>query len=481
MSAKFKWSIGAAVVACLLFLLFFSPSPELQPSQSIIRSTELKSAQVRVQARLDRNRLEDDSQDLLLITVLDDGDQPLTGLHLSLIAPGFALDQSRLPCTADAAASTGQVSPHRSCEFQVALSPAARSGVYGIAAIVDWRRVDVTGRSTLLLSPVTIDRNWGAAQRGRLGRRVTAALKDLTLPIIIVVLGAFLNRRQNDRETERIKREKEAERLRLEADRERDQARIDAEKFANQQRIDADKDKEELQRLARSEQDERQQVLRLLLTRVMGLAQQHYLPFVSHAKLILIEAGKIQRGELDAEPDKVFLQVLFLLKRMEVFRLSKGGIFFKTRSGERAVSAAWILLKLNLYAAIGDIHTAAALKIVESDWDYHTYKTKLGELDEAWKQFESWLKQPEQSAGARGSFWQMLGTLDAFQAVMSYEADRVLSKHWYEEEGKLDFVLDAPTILYTKENVEPFAEKKTAILAEILQNVYQRGVSVVKL
>jgi hypothetical protein len=461
MSTKNRWLVGALIALAglllLLFVLIFPAPPDRHPNESIVRVSQAKPSQVRLQARLDRNWLEDGSVDRLQITVTNDSQQPLTSLHLSLIAPGFVLkNQDHLSCNSGGTTAGNQLLPHQDCLFEVELFPAAKSGVYGIAATLYWNASKVAGHTTLLLDPVTIDRMFGAAAWSRAARRITGLLKDLTLPIIIVVLGALLGERQKAR----------------------DDARITADTQAQQRRIEAEKVKEEANRVARSEQDERQEVRQQLLTRVMYLAGKHYLLFVSHAKLILIEAEKIRDQHPDAARDKLFLQVLFLLKRMEEFRLTEGGLFFKTRDAERAVSAAWYLLKVRINAAMGDKNIADALKIVESDWDYATFRARLIEFDQAWIRFEKWLNEKEDAGTTSGSFWQLLGLVDAFQAVIAFEADKALSKHWYEEDGKLEFVLPPPTVLYHRLPLEPFEERKVNVLQERLDDSYSRGVEV---
>lgn len=436
--------LSAGGFLLLLVLLFFPSSDNQRTNEPIIRASRLISPPIRLQARLDRNRIEDDSEDTLQVRVVNDSSQePLRSLHLSLVAPGFALDQNNLICSG--ANPDNTILANQSCQFAVKLLPNAKSGVYGIAATVDWNQPRVAGRATLLLDPITIDRTWGAAQWRRAGARLTTLLKELTLPIILVVLGSILAGRQQSAEARRA----EAEKL-------RDEARI----------------------TARTEQDERQEVRHLLLTRVMELAEQHYLLFASHAKQIVIESEKIRLGKPDAAPDKVFLHVMILLKRMKVFRLTKGGIFLKTREGEYAVAAAWALLTISLYGAMGHENTAAALKFVEMDWDYATYKAQLANLIPAWNEFQSWLAEPEDSTDPKGSFRQIIGVVDAFQAIIRFEADTALSKYWYEEEGKVDFALDAPTILFETPSTDKFSKQWLSTLEGLLKNSYSREVRV---
>jgi hypothetical protein len=445
------------LAGCSLLFLFFPGAPDSRPSQSIVRTVEVKPAAVQVQARLASNRLEDDSADLLRIIVWNSSNQPLSSLHLSLSAPGFALDQNNLVCkTLGNTGSEGPIGTQEGCQFEVGLSPAARSGTYGITATVAWNQANVAARATEVLGPVLIERNWSSARWARMARRFGSLLRDLTLPIILVALGALFARKQSEREA----------------------TRKDDETKAEQRRTAAEGEKEETRRVAHSNQVERQEVRRLLLARVMELAELHYLLFVTHTRLILIEAEKIQASKPDAAPEKLFLQVLLLLKRMEVFRLTKGGVFFRRRGGERAVSAAWYLLKSNVYGALGDENTSAALKLVQSDWDFATFKARFEELGPAWTKFQLWLAESERSNSMWGSFWQILGIVDAFQAIMSFEADEALSEYWYDEPGTVEFILEAPTLLYQRDSADPFARRKILVLQQQLRDLYKRNVQV---
>jgi hypothetical protein len=473
----------------MLLFLFFPAPPDARPTQSIIRTAELKSAQVGLQAVVDRNRFDDDSADTLEITVQNDSAAPLEKLHLALNAPGFALDQSNLACISlSGPASDPRLAPHASCRFHIDFSPAARSGSFGVAIYANWIQSGQAQRATLLVGPVIIDRPWGAARWTLAARRVGSLFKDLTLPILLAGLGAYFVRRQSDRdatrrdeetqrENDRAAREKQMEFDRNEAERIRQETRIEAEKQAELVRIAADQATEEARRIAEAEEVERQEVRRLLLGRVMELAEQHYLPFVGIARLILIESEKISLKAPGASMQKLFFQVLLLLRRMETFKATKGGIFFSTRAGERAVGAAWYLLRTGIYAALGDAEVAEALKLVKSNWSYANYLTEFPKLDAPWKKFEAWVAEPVTSTAS--SFWQILGTLDGFQAVMAFEADKSLTKYWYDnEQGQVEFNQNAPTILYDLASADSTAKRRMALLATLLHDSFGRSVTV---
>src|SRR5665213_1412685 len=392
LTTKERIGISAGAIAGIVALLFFFPAaPDSQPSQSLVRVAEIESAQVRVEARLEKNRIDDSSADLLHIDVLNESAQPLTSLKLSLTAPRLVAGKESSTCRhLDGSTSPDKpLGAHQRCEFQVPLSASVRSGSYGITSVVEWQQIQppapaqpapVTGTvasavapaeglATLTLGPVTIDRSFGAASWTRLARRFAALFKDLTLPIILVGLGAWFTNRQNLRENERKAAEAQLEITRTAQENDRQDARLKAEKQLEQVRIEADRAREVERRAAEIKQIERQEVHRLLLGRVMELAEQHYLHFAAHSRLIVMEAEKIENKAPDAAPDKLFFNVLLLLKRMDIFRATKGGLFFSTRGGERAAGAAWFLIKFTMYGVLGDADLAAALKRVELAWD----------------------------------------------------------------------------------------------------------------
>lgn len=466
-SKAFVWSL-IAVALILVFLFLFPASPDTHPIESLVRISDLKSAQIRVIARLQRNRLEDDSADLLEIEVENNSATSLDAPHIHLTAPGFSLDandpdfaqqQQSLPCFDEFGKTVSSVPSRQSCRFKVLLKPACQSGAYGVTTFVNWGVKDSAGESILLLAPVTIDRTWSAARFVQAAKRFGSLLKDLALPIMLAILGAFFAKRQSDLEANR-----KSEEARIESE------RTEKEKQAENKRIEADK-----------EQAERQEVGRLLLNRILDLAQNHYLPFVSQAKSVLIEAKKNRDSTSDADFEKLFFHLLLLLKHMEIFRLQAGGVFFKRRDGETAMSAAWFLLKTYAYKGLGgDEVIAHALRIVESNWDYVTYKHVLNGsfLRDAWTSFKNWRGVAEDSKEESGSFWQIVGVIDAFQAIASFEADYAF-KYWYEKErdpkSKL-FFQDGKTVLYYRKKEDP--QNLTDTLKTLLNTLYGREVEV---
>ncbi|HEX6773963.1 MAG TPA: hypothetical protein VF126_18145 [Acidobacteriaceae bacterium] len=448
--------VTLVLLLALVCQFLLMPGPNSHPEQSLIQVVENKSAGIRIEARLDSNTLLDPSADPLRVRVMNESQQSIESLYLNISAPGFSLDQPQprdsarpWPCVPPDGkngkldSNQGKLATNQYCEFFVSLTPEARSGSYGITATVFWSQSvagqSPQGRATLALSPITIDRLFGAARWDRLGH----ALKDLALPVMLAILGAVFTSRQNLAEATRRNTENNLQ-----------QKRIEAERVAA----------------------ERQEVRQLLLTRVMDRSEKYYLPFVSHGRLILTEAKK---KPADTNPEKIFYHLLLLRRRMENFRMEKGGIFFEKRGAEQGAGAAWYLFKTGVDTALGEAAMASALKQVKIEWDYFTFLSNRLALAPQWARFQNWHSKPLSSNQAGGSFLQILGVLDAFQAIMAFEADRSLSKHWYDEENQVNFRWEDPdeggTVLYAlASSTDPDAPGYQTVLVDRLKKLYNR-------
>jgi hypothetical protein len=140
------WIVVTSLMAAALSLfgLLFFPSPDPHPSQALVRVSTVKSVPLRLEAKLDRNRLDDGAPDHLQVTVANGSALPVSTLHLAISAPGFALDQKNLPCKDENDQAVLSLQPHRSCRFDIDLTPAALSGTYGITLFLHWNFTDIS-------------------------------------------------------------------------------------------------------------------------------------------------------------------------------------------------------------------------------------------------------------------------------------------------------------------------------------------------
>jgi hypothetical protein len=134
------------------------------------------------------------------------------------------------------------------------------------------------------------------------------------MPILLALLGAYFSRKMDREKDEREQKEKQAElnreakekeqeRAQQAAEKEKEQLRIEAEKQAELKRIAAEREMEEKRRKARREEFARQEVSKLVLTRVTHLARAYYLPFVGVTKSLLNEADKLYIGSPEADKE----------------------------------------------------------------------------------------------------------------------------------------------------------------------------------
>lgn len=266
-----------------------------------------------------------------------------------------------------------------------------------------------------------------------MGRRVAQVLRDLTIPIVLALIGIWFNWKQNLREERRLAAEKE--------------------------------------------RADRQQVRMLLLETVMKLAKRHYLPIVSEAKAVVIEAKK----EKAMSVDKLFFHVLMLLKRIDELKMKEGAVFFQKRFGESTVSRAWTLLRAAVYGVLGEELVSAALTgVVKNDWEYVRFVEARRKLVHLRAKFEHWLELANANDASSpchiyGCFQEYLGVIDIIQAIFRFEADRPLSEGWYEEVAKVDFKMEAPTIIPALSGDKvPTLGEEAAILKTNLEEHYGR-------
>jgi len=479
----FRWSVVAVaslvvVFLCLVALFFYPESPAFRERSLVARAAPSKDRPVEIETRLDENLFERKGATAeLLVTVTDraqvgDATHPgLSGVEVYVHAPGFAVSGDKA-----LAADRGRqfyicempqhvqgkpsnvLAPGESCTAKIGLTAAERSGMSAMTVFVDWTEVAVgstTGSAggnaagntvavapeevSLSLGPVKFDSMLGPARWNRLGRRAAQVLRDLTIPIVLALIGIWFNWKQNLREAKRIKADKK--------------------------------------------QADRQQVRMLLLKTVMKLAKSHYLPIVAEAKAVVLEGRKDKAGR---SADQLFFHMLMLLKRIDELKMKEGAVFFQKRFGEAAVGHAWTILKAATYGVLGEELVSAALTgVVKTDWEYVRFVESRRKLVKLRERFEHWLdpssaSDPTSPFHLYGPFEQYLGVIDVLQAVFRFEADRPLSEGWYEEKAKVDFKMPPPTKIpaFGGDRLSHLRESAQK-LKETLEESYGRSVDLV--
>jgi len=217
----------------------------------------------------------------------------------------------------------------------------------------------------------------------------------MALPIILLVLGVQLNSQTTKRDRRRAAVEAAQEQIRK--DRER-------------------------------EQDEDQQIVRILLPKVMDLAGKYYLPMTWNAErfVMLSKEGMGKSDEL------VFhLLNFFVIARS--LKDSAGGIFFKDLEGEKIFANGNRILRAVTLEASGNEegfnYTLDSLAALAPQERWPRLADVQGLKEEGWLKLEAWLKDlsNDKALAVRYLF-------NALRGVMRYESNAPYF-NWYHGTG----------------------------------------------
>ena len=267
---------------------------------------------------------------------------------------------------------------------------ADRAGIVDCLAMEN-ECIALTEKSMIPLGPVRIEIDrWG-----RFANRVTLFVKDLALPIILLVLGVQLNN--------------------LTAKRDRRRAAVEAAK-------------EQIQKEQEREQDEDRQIVRILLPKVMDLASKYYLPMTWNAERFVMASAK----GTDSTEELVFhLLNFFVVAR--ALKEKAGGIFFKDLDGEKIfVNGNRILRAITVKSAGDETAFTYVLDRLAGTAPKERWP-RLADLrspkEGIWMRLEAWVKDlPEKKVGA------IRYVLNALRGVLRYESNAPYF-NWYHGTG----------------------------------------------
>jgi hypothetical protein len=342
----------------------------------------------------------------LTVEVSGESRAQLDGVVVCVDTPGFRAENG--PCvTVRSAAKT------------IELVPVTSAGSYHLLLTATWMRIvpkvvspsakdatklsptvdcvarpdgctTVTEKAVIPLGPVRIEIDrWG-----RFVKRSSQFIKDMALPIILLVLGVQLNRVTAKRDRRRAAAEAKQEQIRK--DRER-------------------------------EQDEDQQIVRILLPKVMDLAGKYYLPMSGNAERFVL----LSKSGMDKPEELVF----YLLNFFVIARALKdnaGGIFFKDLEGEKIFASGNRILRAIALTATGSeevfsdtLDGLAAL--APKRWP--RLADVQGEKEEGWTRLEIWLK-----GLSRDKAYAVRYLFNVLRGVLSYETNAPYF-NWYHGTG----------------------------------------------
>jgi hypothetical protein len=217
----------------------------------------------------------------------------------------------------------------------------------------------------------------------------------MALPIILLVLGVQLNR--------------------VTAKRDRRRAAVEAA----QEQIRKDRERE---------QDEDQQIVRILLPKVMDLAGKYYLPMSGNAERFVL----VSKSGMDKPEEPVFhLLNFFVIAR--ALKDAAGGIFFKDLEGEKIFAGGNRILRAVTLQACGkeeDLnYTLDWLAALAPKGRWPRLADVQGEQEEGWTRLETWLKglSTDKAYAVRYLF-------NVLRGVLSYETNAPYF-NWYRGTG----------------------------------------------
>ena len=290
--------------------------------------------------------------------------------------------------------------------------------------------------------------NLGINKLTRFGARLSRFLKDLTLPILLLVIANWLTSEAAGR----------------------DRRREEIEKLVRDEKETREKRDEETRRDIEREQEEQKQIAHILLPKVMRLSGHYYLPIVSNLTWFLRASAVSSKNYSDL--------VFYLLSFFHVARALKekeGGIFFKDIAAEKLFAIANNVIRGIVVAECGgETEYMAVLDYLDTWLPPGTKRwPRLGErpasLPEPWINLDTWLARIDlRQLEAIRYLFNVLG------ATMRYECNEPYA-HWYinslrENLFKLEERIDSP-------DPAALGSTNTEIIKEFLSlaNLYRQG------
>jgi predicted solute-binding protein len=430
--------------ATIVTLFFFPPGDPQRVAAIFARNDPAKDGGVRVSLRADRNVLEKGDSENLVVEIRSDSEE-VRNLQISIDAPGFAWkpDQLKVDST---------IAPQTSKSYPISLEAAAGSGKYTITVFYHCDAPHCS--SAITAGPIQLRAWYGEDAWVRFFRRLAQLIKDLTLPIVLAVLTYWFNKKQANREAERRSAETEAQRA--------------YQELTSAREIERAKNEEAAQHVYQNlirDREERQQVRGMILPLVKELAELHYMPIVRSARLLIIDHRNYLKQFPDTSLEKTLFNLLFLIKRMDYLRQTKGQIFFQSRMGEAIAANAWYVVREKFTLVIGDEQLGLAGKYIKVDDAFPDFAKQAPRFRKSVDRLNDWVAiHPKDMESC-------LRLVDLIQGVFRFEANRPFLNHWYAVQldpvSEMEFEFAR---LALKEG-NPSREQKMAALKSLVQNL----------
>jgi len=348
-----RWPRYVAASVAVVLVLYFFPSEQKAVSRSVLAVAKPAPGSSLV-ATLQTNALQGSHDELIAFEAARDLATRIEDMQVCVSAPEFSSDPASGCIPVQVVNKADLASPR--VPAIVRLTPNRSSGTVKILITAKWNRyvprppqpasagkvaakadqkplpvncaadssscIPLAEKVSMTLGPV----NLGIDKLSRFGSRLSRFLKDLTLPIILILLANWLTREAAERDRRRDEKEKEL----------RDQKK------------ETEDQEEDKRRKAEREQEEEKQISHILLPKVMRLSGNYYLPMTLHASKFVQVSTFDRAGSHDLT---FYIFSFFHVSRS--LREKEGGVFFKEMAAEQMFKIANNTVRSFVVDAVG--------------------------------------------------------------------------------------------------------------------------------
>ena len=366
------------------------------------------------------------------VRIQNNGKDMLTDVDVTLLGDARVIS----PCwqaanrTSECAASAGVVAPGNTVLLQAAL-PAPTAGDFRPHAVVSWRGSQGLQMRPVSLGRVVVERYWWTWAQW-----VSDLLKNIALPVVVVILGALYQRRLQQEQTQR----------------QAEQAQRDAAVRAHER--DLAKTQADVDRL----RAERAETLRIMLPRSHRYTTRYYAALSLRAQELVqsIQEQRTAPGEQNLKSVVFWFVSLHHVNRL--FMRDVGAFYLKDRAAEEIVTGAFRIVDDQVFTGFKPASDAVTAVLDELD-------SKVVVIPEAtfWAKVDNSTKARPAEGIVRHRLRQWvptascadtLGCLSLYSAVLDFEMNRIY-ENWYPTRERLALGSDAPPALARVKAVRP--------------------------
>jgi hypothetical protein len=360
-------TIAAVVFGLWLLYRFPGTMSENRQGAIVVSTTQPGMEGLRVRMWVDNNMVRPGEAARMRLRFENDSREDITGLAIiDEQEPGFRYVPVKM--------KGFTILPGESVESEpVDLVPSTDGGRYKVTVRYLVRGTDmVVHEGAIASQPITI-RNDAADRRNVFIRR---ALSVFTLPLLLALIGFWLQRRQ-------------------------------------------------------AAEARRQEIWKTILPNFYSLSEKHYIPIVRSLRAVVRNRPENAATATAEQTRRLMFEFLFLLLRMDIFRKRRGQFFFKSRQGEQVASQAWQILKLGSDEMLGSTCVESVIEKMSTKMNYRAFCLQLATVPEHMEvegKFLAWIRTAEPGRG----FDQYVNLVELMQLAVYFEANRPFDRDWYE-------------------------------------------------